>query len=463
MCSALLSPILHSPSAHADEARAQVMKKLAAALAKQANNYNADLEAALKPAISDENLSKLRPALNRQRKTLLTAEPLLGLLSSSGPEPGVSNEVVGSVSPVSADERPAKPMARFRQKLARLASGTGVDPLTILHIGSADVVSHRFHQSLATALQNQFGYSGHGMVAPARGHLDGEESSLELTKAGRWRLDSIRHRHKQGFGLSAMRATSRSSLSSMTITSKNGPFDWVGVTVATGPSQGTFTLKVGDVEREFDAQAEEQGSRLFKLAVSGDSATITPGGGAQTAVLNWSSGKKEPGVRYVHFDLLSDKTKEIQRLDAALIANDLRNIKPDLIVFDPVSQTGENGQTNHDLIAQIRASAPRADVLFLASDDRQAVASRSCLEVALPKSQAASRTRFSSNAGAATWQWLPSRADICAAEDQLQQGLVGADTAGLTPDYASRRATALANWLASPSGTIGKIAQGKID
>lgn len=457
----MLSPVLMGADARADDARSQIMKKLAADLALQAKTFGAKDEQPSKSVIWNENLSKLRPALNRQRQTLLTAEPLLGLLSSSSSDADVSNEVVGSIPDESTEQQPDKPMVRFRQKLARLATGTGVEPLTILHIGNSATDSNRFATSLRTILQKQYGSGGLGLIAPARGLLGDEEGAFEITKSGRWRVDSIQHNHKKGFGLSAMRAISRSSLSSMTLTSKSGNFDWAGVTIATGPSQGTFKLKVGDVEREFDAYAETPGSKLFKLSVAGEAATLHPGGGAQTVILNWATGRKQPGIRYMRFELLSNKSKEIQRLDASLVANDLRNAQPDLIVFDDFSKSAEDGSAAQDLVAQMRASAPQADVLYLAPDNVQLVSARSCLNGATAKSAPVDKQR-AIPAGTSSWQWAPNRADTCAIEEQLQQGLVGEGTANLAPDYAARRAAALAKWLANPSDSTNQVAQSKI-
>ena len=463
MCSAVLSPVVLTPSAIAADTRSQVMKKLAADLNQQAKDYGVQVEQTSQSAIWNENLSKLRPALNRQRQTLLTAKPLLGLLKPSQSGPEISNEVVGSIPENTEEARPTKPMARFRQKLAALATGTGVQSLTIVHVGRSSSGSGQFTSSLKSLLQTRYGNIGPGMVAPARDLLDPLEGSFELTKSGRWRVDSIRRPHKQGFGLSAMRATSRSSLSSMTITSTDGAFDWVGVTVATGPSQGTFKLKVGDVEKEFDAQADVPGSKLFKLSVAGQSATIHPGGGAQTGLLNWTAGKKQAGVRYMRFDLFSDKSKEIDRLDATLVANDLRNLRPDLLIVDHVASEGESGRAIQDLIAQMRAAAPGADILFLGPNQKRFATTQSCQGSDLTGTSKTNRQRIAPVSGAATWHWQPNRADICAAEQQLQLGLVSGgernDAANLTSDYDARRANALVKWLANPGNLVGKVAQ----
>ncbi|MEP1089679.1 MAG: hypothetical protein ABJG95_03880 [Rhizobiaceae bacterium] len=451
-------------AAKAADSSKEVMRQLVADLYRQAELYSAEGSEGAQSPISKSNLEKLRPALNRQRKTLLTAKPLLGLLGSSGSTPQVSNEIVGSLPNLKSLPESPKPMVRFRKKLARLAAGTGKLSLTILHIGkreeSSDGSKVLFDHSLRAVLQEQYGDSGLGMIVPVRRFGEGDASSYVVSKAGRWRTGTYLHRHKVGFGLSAMRATSRSSLSSMTVTSKSESFDWVGVTIATGPSQGTFTLKVGDVKREFDANAETPGSSFFKLAVKGHSATLTPGGGAQTAILNWSTGRNQPGIRHVHFDLLNNNAKQMRRLDATLVANDLRTLAPDLIMIDHAMTGSVEEQVLEDLIAQMRASAPQADILYLGEDTSQITAhQRSCMNGAANSITTKSIINDNARKDASAWLWTPNRADICAIEDQLRQGLVAADAANLTPDYAQRRAVDLAKWLANSAPDRGKLAQ----
>ena len=443
---------------HAAELTTKSKARLAADLTKQARQFLAEAADQPKSKILKANLAKLRLALNRQRPVLLSATPLLGLLETKETKLEISNEIVGSLPNSEAPTKAPKLMERFRQKLAGLASGVRKTPLTILHVGRVESGSSLFEKSLRSNLQRQYGNAGPGMIAPTRNVLSSDSLSFELSRAGRWRLDSNQIRHKVGFGLSGMRATSRSSLSSMTVTSKTEPFDWVGVTIATGPSRGTFSMQVGDVEKQFDAHAEEPGSRFFKMAVQGKSATVKPGGGAQTTILNWSMGRDRAGIRHVHFDLLNDNPEESKRLDANLIANDLRTLAPDLILLDRPSLNGELEQAIQDLIAQMTASAPQADLVYLGnhaglvSHLQQSCLNGSSTEVVKPETAIADEFK-----NASAWTWSPRRADICAITGQLQQGLVDADAANLTSDYAERQAAALAKWLAKPSAKAGDL------
>ena len=108
----------------------------------------------------------------------------------------------------------------------------------------------------------------------------------------------------------------------------------------------------------------------------------------------------------------------------------------------------------------MRASAPQADVLYLAPDNNQLLA-QTCLNGTALNPTTVDQQRAIPD-GTSSWQWAPNRTDTCAIEEQLQQGLVGEGTANLAPDYAARRAAALAKWLANPSDSTNQVAQSKI-
>lgn len=319
-----------------------------------------------KPAtgqFSRTNLSKLGPALQRQRQVLLSAGPLLATASARPQveQPVTDTLITGSVSATPSNPVPQPPMARFRQKLQALTAGLLDAPVTVLHVSYGNAGEGLFEQAVAKQLKAQFGDAGHGMVAPARNTFQSDSQTFEISKKGRWRMDSMQQRNKAGYGLSGMRAVSRSSHSSMTFSSKNGAFDWVGVTMATGPSQGKFKLTINGKDHMFDARAAEAGSKLFRVKLQGTEATLHPGGGAQTGILNWVSGRHAMGVRYIHMSLPNGG----EGLEAALVAQDMRELAPDLIIYDGAKAPNGKNVAHQDMIRQLRASAVNADLVHL--------------------------------------------------------------------------------------------------
>lgn len=304
--------------------RAKVLKQIAQELAMQGDAIKAGTRNQKPGQFSNSNLEKLQPAILRQRTALLTPRPMDQKPIEELIEP--SNEVVGSIAPVSILPTKSGPLDRFHASLAALKSGKRSSPLTILHIGDSEAVSSSFVNQLRSELQKLYGNAGRGMVRPAMGFQ--QDDQLEVQSLGGWRRKVAGYAPSSRFGLSGVSATSRSSLSSMTLTSKSETFDWVEVTVETGPSQGQVLLEVNDQKTLFDAQSKTRGSRVFRLNAKSSTATIRPGGGARTSILNLSVGKKLPGIRLISFNV-----KDPEQLDATLLGNDISNLDPELIIF----------------------------------------------------------------------------------------------------------------------------------
>ena len=299
------------------EARESAIKQLTAKLKKQKKEIGSES--------SSVDVAQLRPAKGSLKPSVRTAllapntvtEPSQ-LQSAIVPVPegniGVG-ETVASIPRVEPIGDVSGPLGRFHAKLNRLRSGKRKKPVTILHIGDSHVASDSFSRGIRTALQSRYGDSGRGMVIPARAFKYGVADQVKFSASGNWRgLTALKSKNAR-YGISGVAVSSRSSRSVMKMTSQTGAFDWAEVTVATGPSQGAFTLQVGTVKKRFEAYAKKRSSRNFRISARGSSVTLKPGGGAQTTVLNWSSGKNRPGIRYVNFGLIGatvDITKRIQ-------------------------------------------------------------------------------------------------------------------------------------------------------
>ena len=219
-------------------------------------------------------------------------------------------------------------MAKFHTKLAALDAGAAIRPVTILHIGDSHVASDSFSRGIRENLQKRYGDAGRGTTIPAAAFRYGVAAGMAFSSSGPWQSKTARKKNSGPFGLSGVRVTSRSSRARLSMTSQNGSFDWVAVTVLTGPSQGSFTLSAGGVSQRFDAYAKKRGSKRFLIEAKARKAIVRPGGGARTSVLSWSSGKNRPGIRYVNFGLIGATVGVTRRLDAKLVKADIARLKP---------------------------------------------------------------------------------------------------------------------------------------
>ncbi len=472
LCSALaltaFHPLTNAPKAFATEinspSRAKILEQLADGLIAQKVDLTSNIT-----SISKANLKKLRPALQRQRKVLLSREVLVIDPNSEevrASAAAVSGEIVGSINPKASAGEARDPLNHFYQGLALLTNKAKSQPLTILHVARSKQSSEHFQRGMREGLKKLYGDAGHGMISPNRNRYQSQADRFELTRTGRWRRLVTRRQGKPGFGLSGMRLSSRSSMSSVTFTSQSDPFDWVGVTVATGPSQGTFTLKAGGVEKKFDAYAKSPGSKLFKLNAHSKSATLTPGGGARTGVMNWHSGKSGAGIRYMDFQLDVANDKKTSKYDPDLLANDVRQLAPDLIIVDQAS-TGspdalpetksQPGNGRDQLLDQIRASAPQASVLFLEADTIWK--SKSANSCSKPVPLKINNPMVSIKNASAYWRWSPDSAEICSIERQIKSARMTGNAEIQPPNLDLFRAKSLLKWLVKPGARNRALAK----
>ena len=399
-------------------------------------------------SISKANSAKLQPVLRRQKNSLLSPQVLAvdpnseKVLTSSV---SVSNFVVGSIKSTEDSAPVSQPLARFHRNLKSLKSRPKHSQMTILHIAPDGHGAERFVRNLGNEWRKHYGNAGHGMVSPARTSQQSNLDNFQITRTGRWRTETNRLRNKAGFGLSGMRLSSRSSLSSISFTSQSGTFDWAGITVSTGPSQGVFTLKIGDVERKFDAHAKTDGSKFFKMDVRGTKATVIPGGGAKTGILSWHSGNTQPGMRYVGFQLSKTRDGEVEKYDAALLRNDLHQLAPDLVIIDHSSGSLPNPELDLVLV-QITASVPQAELLYLTANSASNTDNHGHCDPAAAPPNGAKMTP--PPIGAAQWSWRADATRKCSIGTQVRQSQT--DFAIPPVDLGHLRATALIQWLASP-------------
>ena len=220
---------------------------------------------------------------------------------------------------------------------------------------------------------------------------------------------------------------------------------------------------MGDLEQKFDAHAKSAGSRLFRLDARGTEATVVPGCGAKTAIMSWHSGKTNPGIRYVDFQLSKSRADTIGEglYDAAMIRNDVHQISPDLVIIDRTSSALSGAEADRDtkkqfddLVAQIRASAPQAEVLVLNEDSGAGLTIVGSCRTATESQQAIDHPALGGrvkNHLPANWHFTSTASDPCSIDHQLKQALALASGVDQQPEISQLRAKALVKWLTGPA------------
>lgn len=350
-------------------------------------------------------------------------------------------------------------LERFHDKLAAFDAKRRRRPVTVMHLGGTHVAADGFSRGIREDLQARYGDAGRGMVQPAGVAGPGAADQMDMQISGEWTRRHAMKDNEGRFGITGMSIASSSTNASMRLTKTNGPFDWVSVTIATGPDQGKVRLRVGLREKVYSAKAQRRGSHTFRLDTSGTSLIIEPVGEGETTVLNWATGKVRSGIRYVNFGLEDATADVLHRFNTRLMENDVRRIAPDLIVlgygttegFDDKLDVSAHRQRLTTMIARLKDWAPDADFVFIgAASGLHAKANAVCNGWAPPQKLLPLRRAMKDLAmehKAAYWDWSAAMGGPCAIDAWAKSGLAEQNRKRLTKTGYRRSARMFSDWL----------------
>lgn len=388
------------------------------------------------------------------------------------PEPPVQVASLNPTEPLANHNPPPRRggLRSFHAELAALRSGRRTRPVTILHIGDSHVASDSFSRGIRKRLQATYGDAGRGAIIPPKVFPYAAASGVSMSRKGKW---TARYslKHKAGpYGVSGVRISASSRRASMTLTSRTGSFDHVEVMILTGPKRGGVTIQVGSKKKTFSARGRE-GSKLVRLEARGKTAVVRPAGRGTTTILHWGVGRAKPGVRYVNFGLVGATVNVTKRWDPKLVANDIRALKPDLIVYGYGTNEGFNAGVNLDsyrayatrFVRQLQRAAPEADIAFIGAADgasRRHAGSRCAGGYRTPVKLGGVRRTVRSMAkelGAGYWDWAGAMGGRCSVDKWARKGLAAKDRVHLTNKGYDRSASMFVSQLLSPKAANRRL------
>ena len=364
--------------------------------------------------------------------------------SSNAPadqQAGLSDDTVRELASLGIGvprEKPAVPPKRFSahhistgsifKELASLRDGTRLKPVTIVHMGDSHIASDAFSRGIRNGLQAEYGNAGRGAILPAKAFKWTRADGVKMSTSGTWSSASSLTTKTGPYGISGVRVWSSSTNAKMNLAATGQGFDWAEVTVLTGPQQGKVKISAGGQSKTVNAAAPTRGSKVVRVKAYSKTASVSPAGGGRTTVLNWATGREEAGVRYVNFGIVSATAHLQKRWDKKLIANDIKHLNPDLVVWGYGTNEGFN--SNLDMAAYrnqvssiyntVSAAAPKADWLFLGPASglsRRGKAAGHCNGYRIPVKLGAVRSTlqdFAAENGRHFWDWNAAMGGDCA-------------------------------------------------
>ena len=289
--------------------------------------------------------------------------------------------VAGPPKPEMAAPAAAATLQKFHAALNELSGSQRNRPVTVLHLGDAHVSGDRLDAHLRSLLQNRFGDAGRSLLMPA-GVVKGHRTrGLRFEASGGWSAVSALEPSMAVLGLTGVQATSASPSAEMSVTMIDARFDAVEVAFLAGPDKGAATISIDGRPHAVVTRAAEIGVQRARLPSGGASVGIKPSGTGPVTVLSWSLHKNRPGVRYAALGMPGGGIDAIERLDELVLIDDLRALRPDLIIFgfggheaqDDRLDVARYGERFAGLLRLFKRLSPEASLIVLGPPDANRV------------------------------------------------------------------------------------------
>ncbi len=324
------------------------------------------------------------PSLNRSFKTsfLSLKLPSFGATTVEGqttPDSGTSpfSSTVETRKPSQPNAPAALPAAQALQNfygaLTLLNAGKRSAPVSVVHLGGDQIVDDRFAASLREHLTGRFGNAGRGFMQPGLYPIRG----MKVDRGGQWSLASASGEGTGPFGITGARVTSSASDAWIRFTSVEGPFDWIDVTLMTGPQQGTAAVSVDGDAKLVPTRSPATAQTSIRISAKARELMIRPKGDGAITVLSVASGTNASGLIYANVGLPGGTVSTIGKWNADFAASDFRRLSPDLIIFEYGTREGFDDALDMKqyedrlklAIDQIKGFAPHASILIVGPPD----------------------------------------------------------------------------------------------
>lgn len=288
-------------------------------------------------------------------------------------------------TPAPTERQPALPardrsglaLGQFYKALQGLESGRRSSPVTILHLGDSHIAADRFSGDLRQLLQRRFGNAGRGLVMPGNPFGYSHSRGLKIKNQGNWKISNSQRGHPGPYGITGVRLTSSDPQSSLILQTSGRAFDHAEATLLTGPGMGSARIETDRERRTINLSAARTGLKRVRFKRRSSSLRIRPAGEAPVSLLSWSVGNNRPGIRYINLGIPGASMLTTRRWSRKLYADEVRRLRPDLIILAYGTNEGFNDRLNLDayqryyrqFAARLRDAAPRAAFLIIGPPD----------------------------------------------------------------------------------------------
>jgi lysophospholipase L1-like esterase len=265
---------------------------------------------------------------------------------------------------------------------AKLGHAAG-RPVHILQIGDSHTAGDQITGAWRTLLQDRYGSGGRGVLAPGRPFDGYLTRGVQVTMSPGWRISSdfgaTWSQPSPPLGLSAYTLTSQTDGATMALAADPAEaFDRLVVCGIVQPGSGSVIMRAGVDSVTFDLGqgTERPACRTLAVAQPVTSADLTVSGGP-VALTSWATFRSGGGVVLSNLGVVGSQLLHWARTEDAVIAEELRAYRPDLIViafgtnegFAPRVSEFEYEVNLRSQIGRIRRLAGNVPILLLGAPD----------------------------------------------------------------------------------------------
>jgi hypothetical protein len=269
-------------------------------------------------------------------------------------------------------------------KLARAARTEGRPPLHILQIGDSHTAGDTITGPWRDSLQLRYGSGGRGVLPPGKPWRGYFVRGMTAEMSDGWSLAATfgpgSAEPRPPMGLSGFSLTSQRAGARIALTADAGAmFDRLVVCAIARPRAGALRVTIGGVSERMnlDSAIQRPECRTLRTPQPQFTAEVVAEGSDPVTITSWATFRDAGGVAVSNLGVSGSQLVHFARTDDAVLAEELRAYKPDLIVlafgtnegFSPVFRPSEYEVLLRTQIGRLRRLSGGTPILLIGAPD----------------------------------------------------------------------------------------------
>jgi lysophospholipase L1-like esterase len=272
-------------------------------------------------------------------------------------------------------------LGSYLAKLDKARGRTG-PPVHIMQIGDSHTAGDAITGAWRAALQGRYGSGGRGVLPPGRPYDGYTTRGVQVTMSPGWQVaadfGASRRDPSPPLGLSAFSLTSTADGASMALQADGGQaFDRLVVCAIARPGAGALTIRIGAEAVRWMLGSSSERALCHTETVTQPVTAAEVAAEGQVTITSWATFRDAGGVALSNLGVVGSQLIHFARTDDAVLTEELRAYKPDLLViafgtnegFAPRFNSFEYETILRTQVARLRRLAGNVPILLMGAPD----------------------------------------------------------------------------------------------